>query len=100
MAWDENRTWLGVGLKTGGTLLVVGMENCEGKMFNLANPTARYDFSILSGRLGLGLGGGTGLSAVCVFNCDNPMVRLHNTQTTDWGVNISSVVNGEESPRH
>lgn len=87
--FDPAKTWLGIALKTGGTLFVVGMEDTEGRMFNLQNLTATYDFSILSARLGLGLGGGTGLSAVCVFNTDNPMVRLHNTETTDWGVNIS-----------
>jgi hypothetical protein len=87
--FDPRKTWMGIGLKTGGTLFVVGMENTEGRMFNIDNPTARYDFSILSARLGLGLGAGSGLCAVCVFNCDNPMVRLHNTETTDWGVNIS-----------
>lgn len=87
--FDPAKTWLGIALKTGGTLFVVGMEGTEGRMFNLQNPNAQYDFSILCARLGLGLGGGTGLSAVCVFNTDNPMVRLHNTETTDWGVNIS-----------
>ncbi|HCA56646.1 MAG TPA: hypothetical protein DEP46_01545 [Blastocatellia bacterium] len=86
--FDASKTWMGIGLKTGGTLFVVGMENTEGRMFNLQNANIRYDFSILSARLGLGLGGGTGLCAVCVFNCDNPIVRLHNTETTDWGVNV------------
>lgn len=87
--FDPNMTWMGIGLKTGGTLFVVGMENTEGKLFNIGNPNATYGFSVLSARLGVGLGGGTGLSVLCAFNCDNPMVRLHNTETTDWGVNIS-----------
>jgi len=87
--FDPSNTWMGIGLKTGGTLFVVGMEGVEGKMFNIGNPTAKYNFSIMSVRLGPGLGGGTGLVAVCAFNCDNPMVRLHNTEITDWGVNIS-----------
>lgn len=89
MAFDVNTTWLGIGEKTGGMLFVVGMEGTEGKMFNLGNINARCGFSLLNARLGLGLGGGTGLVALCVFNCDSPITRINNTPADDWGVNIS-----------
>jgi hypothetical protein len=84
----ERKTWLGVGLKTGGTMVTVGFENTEGGIMNLGNPNVRNWFSLTSVRFGLGLGGGTGLTAICVFNCDN-IRRLHNTQNTDWGVNFA-----------
>ena len=84
----ERKTWLGIGGKVGGTLFVVGAEDTTGCVFNLSNPNVRAWFSLTSVRLGPGLGGGAGLTAMCVFNCDN-IRRLHNTQTTDWGVNIS-----------
>ena len=84
----ESRTWFGIAEKTGGTLFVVGMEDTTGMFFNIGNPTARSGFGITSVRLGAGLGGGIGLVAVCVFNCDN-IWQLNNTQNNDWGVNIS-----------
>lgn len=84
----ERKTWLGIGGKVGGTLFVVGMEDTTGLIFNIGNPNIRAGFSLTSVRLGPGLGGGAGLTAICVFNCDN-IWRLHNTQTTDWGVNLS-----------
>lgn len=82
------RTWLGVGLKTGGVLFVVGMEDTEGEVFNLHNVSNHAGFSLLNARIGLGLGGGAGLVAMCVFNCPN-IYQLHNTESSDWGVSIS-----------
>lgn len=84
----ERKTWLGVGGKVGGTLFVVGMEDTEGGIFNIGNPNIKNWFSLASVRLGLGLGAGAGLTAICVFNCDN-IWRLHNTRNTDWGVNFA-----------
>jgi hypothetical protein len=83
-----SRTWLGIGLKTGGVLFVVGLENTEGKVFNLQNVSNQKNFSLLNARLGAGLGGGTGLIAMCVFNCPN-IRQLHGRSNDDWGVNIS-----------
>jgi hypothetical protein len=82
------RTWLGIGLKTGGILGIVGMEDTEGKLFNLHNTSSRAHFSLLNARLGIGLGGGTGLVAMCVFNCPN-ISQLHKKESSDWGVNLS-----------
>lgn len=87
--FDINQTWLGIGEKTGGMLFVVGFEGTEGKIWNMGNTTASYWFSVIAPKFGLGLGGGIGLVALCVFNCDNPMVRLNNTKLEDWGVNIA-----------
>ena len=86
--FDPDRTWLGIGEKTGGTLFVVGMEGTEGMVFNLGNMSARAGFSLMNVRLGVGLGGGIGLVALCVFNCDN-IWRINNTSADDWGVNLS-----------
>lgn len=82
------RTWLGIGLKTGGILGIVGMEDTEGEVFNLSNPATHNGFSLLNARLGVGLGGGSGLVAMCVFNCPN-INQLHNTESADWGVALS-----------
>lgn len=84
----ERKTWLGVGGKVGGTLFVVGMEDTEGGILNIGNPNVKNWFSLTSVRLGLGLGGGVGLTSICVFNCDN-IWRIHNTRNTDWGVNFA-----------
>jgi hypothetical protein len=83
-----SRTWLGIGEKTGGVLFVVGMEGTEGAVFNLQNPSVRAGFGLLNARLGLGLGGGAGLVAMCVFNCTN-IYQLNGTSNDDWGVSIS-----------
>jgi len=83
-----SKTWLGVGEKTGGMLFVVGMEGTEGAVFNLDNPARRAGFGLLNARLGVGLGGGAGLVAMCVFNCPN-IYQLTGESNDDWGVNIS-----------
>jgi hypothetical protein len=83
-----SRTWLGIGLKTGGVAVFVGLENTEGIVFNLQNPSNQKHFSLTNARLGLGLGGGTGLIAMCVFNCPN-IRQLHGKSNDDWGINIS-----------
>lgn len=83
-----SKTWLGIGEKTGGMLFVVGMEGTEGGVFNLANPSNKAWFSLLNARLGVGLGGGAGLVAMCVFNCPN-IYQLNGTSNDDWGINIS-----------
>jgi hypothetical protein len=89
MEFDINKTWFGIGLKVGATFLNVGLEDTEGIIVHCATP-ARYSFSLLSGRLGAGLGASAGLVGIFVFNCDNPKVRLHNTNITDWSINIST----------
>ena len=82
------RTWLGLGVKTGGMLFFFGTENTEGKVFNLHNTATRSNFGLTNARLGVGLGGGSGLTAMCVFNCPN-IRQLHNTANADWGVALS-----------
>ncbi|HUF05719.1 MAG TPA: hypothetical protein VMM38_16275 [Aridibacter sp.] len=82
------RTWLGIGEKTGGVLFVVGLEDTWGGIFNLSNPSSRAQFGLANARVGLGLGGGAGIVAMCVFNCLN-INQLHGTESSDWGVNIS-----------
>ncbi len=84
----DEMTWLGIGEKTGGIVAVVGIEDTEGMIFNLANPSNRAWFSLVNARIGLGLGGGTGLVALCVLNCPN-IRTIHGTSCDDWGVNIS-----------
>ncbi|MBC7795709.1 MAG: hypothetical protein H7Z37_02420, partial [Pyrinomonadaceae bacterium] len=65
MAFEVNQTWLGIGEKTGGMLFVVGFEGTEGKIWSMGNTTTSYWFSVMAPKLGLGLGGGIGLVALC-----------------------------------
>lgn len=83
-----NDTWLGIGAKTGGFLVCGGVESTVGPIFKLSNTAFRLQFSLTSIRFGLGVGGGTGLVAMCVFNCPH-IARLDNMMNYDWGVNLS-----------
>ncbi len=88
MPFDLNKTWFGIGEKSGGMLIAAGMEYTTGMVVrgtNLENPIG---FSIASARLGLGLGFSGGFVATLIFNCDN-IQRMQNTEVTDWGVSIS-----------
>ena len=89
MAYNEGTTWLGIGLKFGGILGIGGAENTEGIVFNIANPSTRATFRVQSARFGLGLGGGVGLVAACIFNCSN-INQLDHTETGwDWSIGLS-----------
>lgn len=83
-----NSTWLGVGVEAGGSLFLFGTEATSGVIWNIGNVNQSAGFTLGSLRLGPGLGGGGGLTAICVFNCDN-ISRIHNTRVTDWGFNFS-----------
>jgi hypothetical protein len=85
MNWYE--TWFGYGIKTGGTLIIAGAEGVSGQLFNLGDHTSSR-FAMMSARIGLGLGAGTGLCAVFVFNAIS-LWSLHNKTNEDWGVNFS-----------
>jgi hypothetical protein len=91
MAFNIHNTWFGLGVKTGGMLIVVGFESTEGKIYNIGNPSYSYRFMLGSPRLGLGLGAGIGVVALGIFNCTNPFTDLHNKaeKFNDWGVNVS-----------
>ena len=80
--------WIGIGVKGGGTLFVVGAELLEGGLLRLDPPNETHSFQVFSVRLGLGLGGGAGLAVLLVFNCDN-LWKLNDTDLNDWGVNLS-----------
>ncbi|MER3429897.1 MAG: hypothetical protein C4324_02435 [Blastocatellia bacterium] len=81
------RTWLGIGAKGGGSVLV-GTELTEGGLINLGNPNVREWFSLFSLRLGIGLGASVGLTLICVFNCWN-IWFIDKTLITDWGFNFA-----------
>lgn len=81
-------TWLGVGLKSGGQLLFGGVETEAGYFFNLDNNTAGHYYSMTSSRWGFGLGGGGGVSIICVFN-SNEIWWLNGKEQSDWGVEVS-----------
>lgn len=81
-------SWFGYGIKTGATLVVAGVEGMTGHLWNLGDLTCA-GYNMMSVRVGLGLGGGTGLCAVFVYNTPN-LWTLNNTKTTDWGVNMAA----------
>jgi len=87
--YQPDKQWFGVGLKGGGTVIVVGMEGFEGVIWNAEHPNVHNEFNITSVRLGLGLGGGVGLSLLIAFNINGSLWGLQGHKITDWGVNVS-----------
>lgn len=85
---NKYETWFGVAVKGGGTIGVSGLEYMTGEFINVGQLSEWHGFQMISLRLGLGLGAGAGLTACFVFNCMN-LMSLHETFSTDWGVNIS-----------
>lgn len=85
---DKYETWIGVGIKGGGTLFVVGLEYLSGTIRNLGMLTEHNDFQVLGPRFGLGLGGGAGVVACMVFHCLN-INNLNDTDASDWSINAS-----------
>jgi hypothetical protein len=87
--FEAEKAWFGAGIKGGGTVFVVGMEGFEGVMWNSNHPEVHNEFNITSVRLGLGLGGGAGLSLLCAYNINGSMWGLQGHKITDWGVNFA-----------
>lgn len=85
MKADE--TWLGLGVKSGGQLLIGGVESTGGLFFNIGNPSVIHKFSMTSSRWGFGLGGGAQLVCICVFKLRG-LAWLDGQTIEDWGVNI------------
>lgn len=81
-------TWAGVGTKIGGSLIAAGIESISGVVWNMANPNLNLPIAIESARLGPGLGGGIGGSAIFIFNCASPFT-IDGTDIEDWGFNFS-----------
>ncbi len=84
---DFNAIWLGVGVKSGGQLGFGGIESVTGRYYNLGNRMKR-DFSMVSSRWGLGLGGGGGLFVSIYFNTYE-LYWLNGRTIEDWAVNVS-----------
>lgn len=85
MKYEE--TWLGLGFKVGGIYVVYGRESNTGNLFNLQDPNDKHSFALKSHRVGLGLGGGFDLSAICIFQAKN-ISKLNGLSVDDWGLNI------------
>lgn len=102
MSFDPASTWIGIGQKTGFSL-GPGYERFDGVIWN-CNDFRYAGLRINSIRIGLGVGGSTGVSLVLIFNALN-QARIHNLEITDWGVNIAigdrlgSIVSAIRSPR-
>lgn len=86
--WDK--TWAGVGIKGGGILGFVGADTFEGTVFRLdGNPIASaHMVGITNLRLGIGLGGSIGATAVFVFNAPS-IWNANKLQLKDCGINIA-----------
>ncbi len=79
--------WLGFGIKSGGQLLIGGVESTTAYVVNLGD-LETFDFQVVSSRWGLGLGGGAGVVAIIGFGFSIPY-ELHGKSLNDWGVNIA-----------
>jgi hypothetical protein len=85
---SSQESWIGLGIKGGGTLGFLGMETLEGTVTNLGFPQDSHSLNVTSIRLGIGLGGGAGYVAVMVYKCGN-LMNLNGTKTTDWSINVA-----------
>jgi hypothetical protein len=85
---DIYTTWIGYGVKIGGSLAIIGAETTDGKVCNLGYTTEVYPFNISSLRLGPGIGGAVGTVGIFVFNCVN-IQDMSDTKTSDWALNFS-----------
>ncbi|MGJ4944282.1 hypothetical protein ACQR1W_27195 [Bradyrhizobium sp. HKCCYLS1011] len=79
--------WLGFGVKSGGQLLIGGVESTTAYVVNLGD-LETFDLQIISSRWGLGLGGSGGAVAVLGFGFTVPY-ELHRQPLNDWGVNVA-----------
>ncbi len=84
---NKYNSWFGYGIKTGASFIIAGVEGMSGKFFNLGDLSSG-SFSMLSARVGPGLGAGIGLCAVFAFNTQN-LWNLHNKTTKDVSMNFS-----------
>lgn len=102
MSFDPASTWIGVGQKTGFSL-GPGYEQFVGAIWN-CNDFRYAGLRINSFRIGVGVGGSTGVSLVLIFNALN-QARIHNLEVSDWGINLAigdrlgSIVSALRSPR-
>ena len=81
------KRWIGFGVKSGGQLLIGGVESTTAYMVNLGSGET-FDLEIISSRWGLGLGGSGGAVVVFGFGFIEPY-ELHGKSSNDWGVNIA-----------
>jgi hypothetical protein len=79
--------WVGFGVKSGGQLLIGGIESTTAMMLNPEN-MATFDLEIFSSRWGLGLGGSAGAVAVIAWGFSEPY-DLHYKPMNEWGMNVS-----------
>ncbi|MEZ0540556.1 hypothetical protein [Fibrella arboris] len=86
--YNPATTWVGIGNKSGGIVMVAGIESVTGRLWN-SDTGQGVNFDYTSARLGLGLGG-TVASAVIVaaFNCPTP-ADISTINTSDWGVGLA-----------
>lgn len=81
------KRWLGFGVKSGGQLLIGGVESTTAYVVNLGD-LETFDLQIVSSRWGLGLGGSGGAVAVIGFGFRVPY-ELDHESLNDWGVNVA-----------
>jgi hypothetical protein len=81
------RRWLGFGVKTGGQLLVAGVESVTAYMVNIGTGET-FDLQIISSRWGLGLGGSRGVVAVLGFGIVVPD-EWNGRSLNDWSFNVA-----------
>jgi hypothetical protein len=81
------KRWLGFGVKSGGQLLIGGVESTTAYVVNLGD-LETFDLQIISSRWGLGLGGSGVAVAVIGFGFTVPY-ELHGKPLNDWGVNVA-----------
>jgi hypothetical protein len=93
MAFRTDQTWVGLGIKGGGHLAVIGAETMEGAAGRLDQfTTSVREFNISSIRFGPGLGGSVGVSVMAAFNVPTLQMLENKTLTpslSDFNINLA-----------
>jgi hypothetical protein len=86
-----NKTWAGVGVKGGGMIGFFGLDTLESCVFRLDGlpNLSSHLVNVTNLRIGAGLGGSVGATAIFVFNAPTLLFAQDIPLLKDWGVNIA-----------
>ncbi|HVM86772.1 MAG TPA: hypothetical protein VMT76_01200 [Puia sp.] len=93
MSLSSRNFWIGVVVKTGGTLFLAGTESLTGYIVRsdqIADPSSYYGCTAFGIRLGPGLGGSVGISLLGVFNAQF-YTQVHKVDLGGPSLTVSAV---------
>lgn len=84
----KSNAWIGVGVKGGGHVAIVGVDTMLGKVWSIDATGRSFGLMAETKRLGPGLGGGGGLAVIYVTGVRQPS-DVSGLKQTDWDFNAS-----------